>query len=107
MVYNMDNLMTEAEITDKMGMARMITMIAMVLWMIGFLLVLLALVFEFLVAPTFITSTFDTADTASSKLLLTLKLGGIGFILAGIFIVLVVIARALRLMPHRLYYASK
>ncbi|MFB6353642.1 MAG: hypothetical protein ABEJ92_06105 [Halobacteriales archaeon] len=36
--------------------------------------------------------------------LLWLKLGGIGHILVGIFIVLAAIVRALRMMPHRLSY---
>jgi hypothetical protein len=36
--------------------------------------------------------------------LLWLKLGGIGYILLGIFVALAAIVRALALMPHRLGY---
>ena len=103
----MENLFTETEIHGKIGMAKKAMMMAMILWMIGFLLVVLALVFEFIIDPSFLVSTWNPADTASSKFLLTLKLGGIGFILGGIFIALFVIGRALKLMPHQLYYATK
>lgn len=69
---------------------------SMMLWAIGFLMILAAIYMEFLGPYKGI------ADSTSSRTLMTLKLGGIGFILSGIFVSLVTIFKALAMMPDRL-----
>lgn len=67
-----------------------------VLWAIGFLLVLTVFYKEFL------GSYSALPDSTSSRTLMTLKLGGIGFILSGVFMALVAIVRVLGMMPEGL-----
>lgn len=85
---------SEMEHGKKKG--KMMIMISMLLWMIGFVMVLGAFYIEFL-GPL-----ATVPDSTSSKLLMTMKLGGIGFILSGIYMTLVVIAKALMMMPKML-----
>ena len=75
--------------------------IGMIFWVIGLLMVLLALYLEFLGPYTSIV------DSTSSRLLASLKLGGIGLTLSGIFLSLVTVARILGMMPMRLAMIMK
>jgi len=76
--------------------AMMMVKVGMVLWIVGFVMVLSALYIEFF------GSLSNLADSTSSRLLMSLKLGGIGFILSGIFLSLVAIVKALAMMPLKL-----
>ena len=94
-----------------------------ILWIIGFLMVLSAIVIEFTVLKPTLTELHenpkqvwetatrgDRADlvdmritaVSTGPMLMTLKLGGIGFILSGIYLVLVAIVNALSMMPDKL-----
>jgi len=70
--------------------------VSMVLWIIGFLMVLNAIYLEFWGPLAAI------ADSTSSKTLMTFKLGGIGFILSGIFLSLIAIMKVLAMIPEKL-----
>ena len=101
----------------------MIVKMGMVLWIVGFLMVLSAIYIEFTeYKPTLVSlnenpkqvweqatrsddpGLVDQRIVANSvgPMLMTLKLGGIGFILSGIFLSLVAIVRALSMMPESL-----
>jgi hypothetical protein len=69
---------------------------SMLLWVIGFLMILVAIYLEFLGPYSAV------ADSTSSRTLMTLKLGGIGFTLSGIFLSLVAIVKVLAMIPERL-----
>ena len=75
--------------------------ISVILALIGFLMVLSAIYMEFWGPFTAIV------DSESSRMLITMKLGGIGFILTGIFISLVCILKALTMMPVKLKGAMR
>ncbi|MBI2671415.1 hypothetical protein HYX16_00615 [Candidatus Woesearchaeota archaeon] len=74
----------------------MIVKIGMILWIIGFLMILTAIYKEFL------GSYVSIVDSTASRTLMTLKLGGIGFTLSGIFLSLIAIVKVLSMMPDRL-----
>lgn len=101
----------------------MMVKVGMVLWIVGFLMVLSAIYIEFAeYKPTLVSlhenpkqvweqatrsgdpGLVDQRIVANSvgPMLMTLKLGGIGFILSGIFLSLVAIVRALSMMPESL-----
>jgi len=81
---------------------KMLVSIGMILWIIGFVMVLSAIYMEFW------GTTFPSiADSISSRTLITLKLGGIGFTLGGIFLALVAIAKILMMMPMKLAMVLK
>lgn len=50
----------------------------------------------------FVGDKSDDPDDVASRVLLTMKLGGIGFTLAAIFLILLVIIEALTMMPQNL-----
>ena len=82
--------------------AMMPVKIGMIFWIIGLILILIAFYIEiFGVGPGAVP------DDVSSKLLMTLKLGGIGLTLSGIFLSLVTIAKILGMMPMRLAMIMK
>ena len=74
----------------------MLTNVAVLFWLIGFSLILGAFFREF------VGDKSDEPDDVGSRVLLTMKLGGIGFTLAAIFLTLIVIIKALIMMPQRL-----
>ena len=74
----------------------MLTNIAVLFWLIGFSLILGAFFREF------VGDYRDEPDSVGSRVLLTMKLGGIGLTLAGIFLTLLIIIKALTMMPQRL-----
>ena len=79
----------------------MMVKVSMILWIIGFLMVLSAIYMVF-------WGPFQAiADSTSSRMLMTFKLGGIGFILSGIFISLIGILKVLSMMPQGLKAALR
>jgi hypothetical protein len=74
----------------------MVLKFSMLLWIIGFVMILSAFYLEFWGPYA------NIADSTSSRMLMTFKLGGIGFTLAGIFLALVVISKILAMMPEGL-----
>ncbi|MCK5301089.1 MAG: hypothetical protein KAJ21_04225 [Thermoplasmatales archaeon] len=83
---------------DEKGKIKMLVMIGAIFWIIGLLMILYAIAIEVFQ----IGDIGQSADNISSKLMMTLKLGGIGFTLSGIFLSLVAIVKALTLMPVNL-----
>ena len=83
---------------DEKGKIKMLVMIGTIFWIIGLLMILYAIAIEVFQ----IGDIGQSADNISSKLMMTLKLGGIGFTLSGIFLSLVAIVKALTLMPVNL-----
>lgn len=81
---------------DNQQKMKMLVMIGAIFWIIGLLMILGAFYNEF------IGDLSQVADSTSSKLLMTMKLGGIGFILSGIFLTLVAILKALMMIPEKL-----
>ena len=75
--------------------------LGVILWALGFLMILAALYLEFFGGYAGI------ADSTSSRLLMTLKLSGVGFSLAGIFWSLIAIVKTLSMMPVELKKAMK
>ena len=75
---------------------KMLLTFGVILWIIGFVMILSAIYSEFW------GSYVGTPDSESSKYLITLKLGGIGLTLGGIFLSLVVIVKVLMMMPMKL-----
>jgi len=75
---------------------KMLTMVGVVLWVIGFIMILIAIFQEFFGYWS------DIPDATGSKALMTFKLGGVGFILSGVFMSLIAIVKALVLMPEKL-----
>lgn len=73
-----------------------IVMIGTILWTVGFIMIMSVVYMEFL------GSYMDVADSVSSRNLMTLKLGGVGFTLAGIFWALIAIVKVLKVMPDNL-----
>lgn len=119
--------LSEAEIESTVGTIMKMVMVGALFAAVGYLLIIAALVLELTqfhpLLENFFTQFPDTSlaggsggtrgaavNSALSEIhkfpstLLWLKLGGIGHILVGIFIVLAGIVRALSLMPHRLSY---
>lgn len=120
----LDRLSAE-EMTATMGSIKKMLLIGALFAAVGYLLILGALFLEFTQFHPLLEN-FFTEFTAHSlagggpertsaalnqqlatihqfpSTLLWMKLGGIGHILLGIFIVLVAIVRALSMMPHRL-----
>jgi hypothetical protein len=97
--------------------------VGMILWIIGFLMVLAGIALEFTVYkptlqglhenPKQVWETATRGDNPGlvddriiaaymGPMLMTLKLGGIGFILSGIFLALVAIVNALAMMPDKM-----
>jgi hypothetical protein len=83
---------------DEKGKIKMLVMIGAIFWIIGLIMILYAIAIEVFQ----IGDIGQSADNISSKLMMTLKLGGIGFTLSGIFLSLVAIVKALTLMPVNL-----
>lgn len=79
--------------------AMMLVKIGMLFAVVGMLLVWTAFYMEFAGPYT------DIADGTSSRFLATLKLGGIGHMLFGIFLSLMAIAKILGMMPQGLKMA--
>lgn len=75
---------------------KMLIIIGAIFWIIGLLMILYAFFNEF------IGELSQIADSTSSKFLMTLKLGGIGFTLSGIFLLLLAIFKALTMIPEKL-----
>ena len=115
------------EIESTVGSIKKMLMVGAVFAAVGYLLVGAALFFELTqfhpLLENFFSTYTDTSLAGGSggtrgaavngalaaihkwpSTLLWLKLGGIGHILLGIFIVLAAIVRALSIMPHRLGY---
>ena len=82
-------------IESQLSMLNMLRMVAIILFVIGFLLTLAAIGVEFSQL-----STVD--DTVTSVFLVTLLFVGIGFSLSGIFLVLIIIVRTLKVAPSML-----
>lgn len=82
-------------IESQLSMLNMLRMVAIILFVIGFLFTLAAMGVEFSQL-----STVD--DTVTSVFLVTLLFVGIGFSLSGIFLVLVIIVRTLKVAPSML-----
>jgi hypothetical protein len=80
---------------------KMVLKVSVLLWIIGFVMVLSAIYLEFWGPYQ------NIADSTSSRMLMSLKLGGIGFTLAGIFLALVVISKILVMMPEKLSVLMK
>jgi hypothetical protein len=124
---NIDRLPTE-EVEATISSVKKMLVVGAVFAVVGWLLILSALVLE-LTQFHPLLETFFSEQTAHSlagggpdragdaalngqlatihqypSTLLWLKLGGVGHILVGIFVVLVAIVRVLSLMPHRLSY---
>jgi hypothetical protein len=116
-----------SEIEATIGGIKRMLKIGAVFAVVGYLLIIGALVLEFTsfhpLIEDFFTTYTDTSlagggaeRTAAGineqltsihqfpSMLLWLKLGGIGHILVGIFVALAAIIRALSVMPHRLSY---
>jgi len=93
--------MSMAEMEEKKKKGKMLLAIASILWIIGFVMILSAIYSEFW------GSYAGSPDSESSKYLITLKLGGIGLTLGGIFLSLVVIVKVLMMMPHKLAMVMK
>ena len=83
---------------DEKGKIKMLVMIGTIFWIIGLIMILYAIAIEVFQ----IGDIGQSADNISSKLMMTLKLGGIGFTLSGIFLSLVAIVKDLTLMPVNL-----
>ena len=83
---------------DEKGKIKMLVMIGAIFWIIGLIMILYAIAIEVFQ----IGDIGQSADNISSKLMMTLKLGGIGLTLSGIFLSLVAIVKALTLMPVNL-----
>lgn len=81
---------------DEMKKMKAMTIVGVIFAVVGYSLILLAFQQEFLGPYRAI------ADGTSSRFLMTLKLGGIAHILVGICITLVVIIKALMMMPKKL-----
>lgn len=114
----------EANVSPEQAKQQVMMMVkvAMVLWIAGLLMVVAAIGLEFTeLKPAlqelngdYTKAEVDGAEADSHisdlketagympPMLMTLKLGGIGFILSGIFITLVAIVRVLAMMPDRL-----
>jgi len=88
-----DNIIQMMDLQKAKKQMDMLTKVAVLLWLIGFLLVLGAIFREFFGDKS------DDPDDVASRVLLTMKLGGIGFTLAAIFLTLLVIIKALTMMP--------
>ena len=122
----LDRLSAE-EMTATMGSIKKMLMIGALFAAVGYLLILSALFLELTQFHPLLENFFSkftahslagggperTSAALNQQLatihqfpstLLWLKLGGIGHILLGIFIVLAAIVRALSMMPHRLSY---
>ena len=84
-----------SSIESQLNMLKMLRMVAIILFIIGFLFTLAGIGVEFSQL-----STVD--DTVTSVFLVTLLFVGIGFALSGIFFVLVIIVRTLKLAPSLL-----
>jgi hypothetical protein len=81
---------------DNQQKMKTLVMIGAIFWIIGLLMILAAFYNEFFGELS------QVADSTSSKLLMTMKLGGIGFTLSGIFLALVAIVKALTMIPEKL-----
>lgn len=122
----LDRLSAE-QMNDTMGSIKKMLIIGALFAAVGYLLILGALFLEMTQFHPLIENFFSeftshsiagggperTTGTLNQQLasihtfpstLLWMKLGGIGHILVGIFIVLAAIVRALSMMPHRLSY---
>ena len=90
---------------DPIAMKRKAMMplkIGMVFWIIGLLLLIAGFVMEiFSLPPT------DGVDNETSRVLMTLMLGGVGLTLSGLFLSMVSIVRTLGMMPLRLGMVMK
>lgn len=73
-----------------------VMLLAVIFWIIGLLMVSIAYYRQFLGKFT------DIDDDVTSKDLVTLELGAIGFILAGVFWTLFIICKLLTMMPDRM-----
>jgi hypothetical protein len=83
---------------DSQQKMKMLVMIGAIFWIIGLLMILYAIFIE----AFQIGEIGQAADNVSSKLMMTLKLGGVGFTLSGIFLTLVAILKALTMIPEKL-----
>ena len=122
----LDRLSAE-EMTATMGSIKKMLLVGALFAAVGYLLILGALVLELTQFHPLLENFFSqftahslagggperTSAVLNEQLatihkfpstLLWLKLGGIGHILVGIFVVLAAIVRALSMMPHRLSY---
>ncbi len=81
---------------DNQQKMKMLVMIGAIFWIIGLIMIFTALYSEFFGYQS------TLADNVSSKFLMTMKLGGIGFTLSGIFLALVAIVKALTMIPEKL-----
>ncbi len=118
----------DMDMEDEKRKTMMKAKVGMIFAIVGFLMVFSAIVIEFTVFKPTLQSLNENpkavwegatrgADSglvdmriianSYGPMLLTLKLGGIGFILAGIFLALVAILGALSMMPHVLAGAMK
>ena len=84
-----------SSIESQLSMLNMLRRVAIILFVIGFLFTLVGIGVEFSQL-----STVD--DTVTSVFLVTLLFVGIGFALSGIFFVLVIIVRTLKIAPSLL-----
>ena len=74
----------------------MMLVLAVIFWIIGLLLVSIAYYRQFLGKFT------DIDDSVTSTELMTLELGAVGFILAGVFWTLLIICKLLTMMPVKM-----
>lgn len=74
----------------------MMAKLGTLLWLIGFSMILSVFYLEFFGPYKSIV------DSTSSRMLMTLKLGGIGLTLGGIFLALMAILKVLSMMPEGL-----
>jgi len=93
--------MKMSEMEEKKKKSKMLLTLGFILWIIGFIMILSAIYSEFW------GSYAGSPDSESSKYLITLKLGGIGLTLGGIFLALVVIVKVLMMMPYKLAMVMK
>lgn len=105
------------------NMMKMLLLIGVILWLIGFLMAISALTIEFTTFKPALEqiyelpkATWENADRATNPdlvdlriiansygpMLLTLKLVGIAFILSGVFLSLIAIQKALTMIPVNL-----
>jgi len=80
----------------KIKKIKMLVIIGAVFWIIGLIVIFTAFYSEFFGYQS------TLADSVSSKFLMTMKLGGIGFTLSGIFLSLLAIFKALTMIPEKL-----
>jgi hypothetical protein len=95
MFYARGDLMAMTAAAAKAKIMKLVKF-SMVFWIVGLLMILSALYMEFF------GSFAALADNTSSRLLMSLKLGGVGLTLSGIYLTLVAIVKILSMMPDRL-----